>query len=158
MTSHTQTLWHTLSPLSQRRTMPRNKVVPHPCNQFNTRRKESNLLLFILPQPATVVAVFIWLLPLHTKRRCAGTAKPKATWTRFAVLRLTLLQRVTLQPLAPHWIRSLLPVFTYWTMGRLENDVTPNQACSNLVPPPPNSTVDSLRQIVILQLHRHEAR
>ena len=108
VTSTTRALWHTLSPLIQRRTMPRNKVVPHPCNQFNTRRKESNLLLLILPQPATIVAVFIWLLPLHTKRRCAGTAKPKATWTGCAVLRLTLLQKVTFQPLVPHRIRSLL--------------------------------------------------
>ena len=51
--------------------------------------------------------VFTWLPSVHTKRRCAGIAKRKATWTGCTVLRLTLLQRVTLQPLVPHQIRSL---------------------------------------------------
>jgi len=58
-------------------------------------------------QHVTVVAVLTWLLPVHTKRRCAGTAKRKATWTGCAVLRLVLLQRAILQPLVPHQTRSL---------------------------------------------------
>ena len=51
-----------------------------------------------------------------------------------------------------------------WTMERfdmLENDAIPNQAYSNLVPPPTTEQyhrfVASNRQSV-LQLHRHEAR
>ena len=42
----------------------------------------------------------------------------------------------------------LLEAVKNWMMGRLENDATPNQAYSNLLP----------RQIVILQLYRHKAR
>ena len=70
----------------------KQSVVVHRFN-FNTRASA------VLLQPATIVAVFTWLLSVHTKRRCAGTAKRKATWTGCAVLRLALLQRVTPQPL-----------------------------------------------------------
>ena len=40
----------------------------------------------------------------------------------------------------PFWFASsfyVLEAVKNWMMGRLENDDTPNQACFNLVPPPP---------------------
>ena len=66
------------------------------------------MLLLLLPQHVNIVAVLTWFLPVHTKRRCAGTEKRKATWTGCAVLRLVLLQRATLQLLVPHQIKSPL--------------------------------------------------
>ena len=65
----------------------------------------------------------------------------RETWGRTRLLlhalQTSLIPRPSHRPFLFASSFYLLEAVKNWTMGRLENDATPNQACSNLVPPPP---------------------
>ena len=65
----------------------------------------------------------------------------RETWGKTRLLlhasQTSLIPRPSHRPFLFTYSFNVLEAVKNWTMGRLENDATPNQACSNLVPPPP---------------------
>ena len=83
------------------------------------------------------------------------------TWLLLHAPQTSLIPRPSHRPILFTSTFYILEAVKNWTMGRLENDATPNQACSNLVPPPPTKQYHRFtasNRYIILQLHRHEAR
>ena len=80
----------------------------------------------------------------HPKTVCGNLGHPSRRQLLLHAPQTSLIPRPSHRPFLFASSFCLLEAVKNWTMGRFENNATPNHACSNLAPPPPTE-----------QYHRH---